>query len=157
VAGFKHLQPPRQRLWTGDHFAPYAFCGVGNATPMTARKPTSRWNVVLGQVVYVTYTHLLTYTPRLVMKSKLTLRLDADLKEHAKRFAEGRGTSVSQLVEDYFRLLQARSGRADSEGEANPLTPRIERLKSELGRPAPEVVVDEDTEAWINAAAEKHS
>ena len=124
---------------------------------MTARKSISRWNVGLCRMVYVAYTNLLTYTLRPVMKSKLTLRLDADLKEHAKRFAEGRGTSVSQLVEDYFRLLQARSGRADSEGEANPLTPRIERLKSELGRPAPEVVVDKDTEAWINAAAKKHS
>lgn len=108
-------------------------------------------------MVYVTHINFLTYTLRPVMKTKLTLRLDADLKEQAKRFAEGHGTSVSQLVEDYFRLLQARSGRADSEGEANPLTPRIERLKSELGRPAPEVVVDEDTEAWINAAAKKHS
>ena len=39
------------------------------------------------------------------MKSKLTLRLDERVKEQAKRLAEERGTSVSKIVEDYFRLL----------------------------------------------------
>ena len=39
------------------------------------------------------------------MKSKLTLRLDEDLKERAKRLAEKRGTSVSKIVEQYFKLL----------------------------------------------------
>ena len=39
------------------------------------------------------------------MKSKLTLRLDKDLKERAKRLAEKRGTSVSKIVEHYFKLL----------------------------------------------------
>ena len=39
------------------------------------------------------------------MKSKLTLRLDEGLKERAKRLAEERRTSVSKIIEDYFRLL----------------------------------------------------
>jgi len=39
------------------------------------------------------------------MKSKLTLRLDEDLKERAKRLAEKRGTSASKIVEHYFRIL----------------------------------------------------
>jgi hypothetical protein len=91
------------------------------------------------------------------MKSKLTLRLDDDLKEQAKRFAKRRGTSVSQLVEDYFRLLQARGGQEAPADDTRPLTPRIERLKEKLGRPAPEVAIDEDTAAWIDAAAEKHA
>ena len=39
------------------------------------------------------------------MKSELTLRLDKDLKERAKRLAEKRGTSVSKIVEHYFKLL----------------------------------------------------
>jgi hypothetical protein len=39
------------------------------------------------------------------MKSKLTLRLDEDLKERAKRLANRRGTSVSKIVEHYFKLL----------------------------------------------------
>ena len=124
---------------------------------MTALESVNRRNVGLCQVVYVKHTNAMTYTLRLVMKSKLTLRLDADVKEQAKRFAEGHGTSVSQLVEDYFRLLQASGGQKNPEVDASPLTARIERLKSELGRSAPEVVVDEDTEAWIDAAADKHA
>ncbi|MFZ5484079.1 MAG: DUF6364 family protein [Pseudomonadota bacterium] len=39
-------------------------------------------------------------------QSKLTLRLDAGLIEHAKSYARGRGTSLSQLVADYFTALE---------------------------------------------------
>ena len=134
----------------------FAFCGRCE-TPMAALGPANRRNAGLCQVVYVKHTNTVTYILRIVMKSKLTLRLDADVKEQAKRFAKGHGTSVSQLVEDYFRLLQASGGQKNPEVDASPLTGRIERLKSELGRPAPEVVVDEDTEAWIDAAADKHA
>jgi hypothetical protein len=110
------------------------------------------------------------------MKSKLTLRLDDDLKERAKRLAEERGISVSRLVEDYFRLLlQGRAGGdgsssqgPDSQGRdqaaatgggsapEKTLSPRIRDLRERLGNPAPEVEMDEDTERWIDAAAEKH-
>ena len=104
------------------------------------------------------------------MKSKLTLRLDEDLKEQAKRLAEERGVSVSRLVEDYFRLLHGQAGGDDRSsegsdpsqiagGRADPeetLTPRIQDLKEHLGSPAPEVEMDEDTKRWVDAAAEKH-
>lgn len=36
------------------------------------------------------------------MQTKLTLRLDENLIEDAKRVAKDRGTSVSKLVSDYF-------------------------------------------------------
>ena len=105
------------------------------------------------------------------MKSKLTLRLDGDLKERAKRLADERGISVSQLVEDYFRLLlrePAGTGGRSSEDSGIPdaldeqpkteevLSPRIRELSERLGRPAPAVEMDEDTKRWIDAAAEKH-
>jgi hypothetical protein len=105
------------------------------------------------------------------MKSKLTLRLDDDLKERAKRLAKERGVSVSRLVEDYFRLLLREPTGGDgrsSEGPRLPetpstpsgseevLSPRIQNLKEKLGKPAPAVEMDEDTERWIDAAAEKH-
>ena len=42
------------------------------------------------------------------MDTKLTLRLDVDAIEAAKRYAAARGSSVSQIVEDYFsRLAEA--------------------------------------------------
>jgi len=37
--------------------------------------------------------------------SKLTLRLDIDAIEAAKRYAAARGSSVSKIVEDYFSRL----------------------------------------------------
>ncbi|PQJ26901.1 hypothetical protein BSZ35_18410 [Salinibacter sp. 10B] len=105
------------------------------------------------------------------MKSKLTLRLDDDLKERAKQLAEERGISVSRLVEDYFRLLlrepTSGDGRSSEHSELpdasgkqsgleGTLSPRIQTLKEDLGKPAPAVQMDEDTERWIDAAAEKH-
>ena len=41
------------------------------------------------------------------MKTKLTLRLEKDLIQQAKRQAKRRGTSVSQMVADYFALLNS--------------------------------------------------
>ena len=39
------------------------------------------------------------------MQTKLTLRLDEELIIKAKKYAKTRGKSVSQLVADYFALL----------------------------------------------------
>jgi hypothetical protein len=39
------------------------------------------------------------------MKSKLTLRLDKSLINRAKEYAKKNDTSVSQLVADYFALI----------------------------------------------------
>lgn len=105
------------------------------------------------------------------MKSKLTLRLDDDLKERAKRLAKERGISVSRLFEDYFPLLLREptggDGRSPERSESpeapskpssleEALSPRIQNLKEGLGKPAPAVEMDEDRERWIDAAAEKH-
>lgn len=48
------------------------------------------------------------------MSSKLTLRIDDEVKDAAKTLAKRRGESVSQMVEDYFRLL------LESEADAGP-------------------------------------
>jgi len=105
------------------------------------------------------------------MNSKLTLRLDDDLKERAKRLADERGISVSRLVEDYFRLLLRERAGGDGTPTKDPsqpdasdnrsrseesLSPRIRQLKKNLGNPAPEVEMDADTKRWVKAAAEKH-
>lgn len=111
------------------------------------------------------------------MKSKLTLRLDEGVKERAKRLAEERGTSVSKIVEDYFRLLLRDSsggppsvgGSEEDIGEDGPtekgeteesvhsLSPRIQKLQERLGKPAPDVDMDEDTRRWVEVAAQKHA
>jgi len=61
------------------------------------------------------------------MNTKLTLRMDADLIEAAKRRAEASGASVSRLVADYFALLTAEDRHPASE-----LTPRVRELRGSL-------------------------
>lgn len=61
------------------------------------------------------------------MKTKLTLRLDEDLIEKAKRYADRTGTSVSQLVADYFAAIEPQTPVADAE-----LTPRVRGLLGAL-------------------------
>jgi predicted HicB family RNase H-like nuclease len=39
------------------------------------------------------------------MQTKLTLRLDDRLIEQAKAYAQEKGRSLSQVVADYFRIL----------------------------------------------------
>jgi hypothetical protein len=39
------------------------------------------------------------------MATKLTLRVDEELIQHAKTYAKKRGTSLSQLVSDFFAVL----------------------------------------------------
>ena len=52
------------------------------------------------------------------MKSKLTLRIDEDVKEAAKRLARERGESLSGLVESYFRILTEHSAYGAQTGES---------------------------------------
>ena len=54
------------------------------------------------------------------MKTKLTLRLDDAVIARAKAYAARRGTSVSGLVEDYFRLVAA---DAHGDGGHKPAEP----------------------------------
>lgn len=104
------------------------------------------------------------------MKSKLTLRMNEDVKEQAKEVARERGTSLSALVEDYFRLLSG-EGSSDEEdgspedGESAPaLTPRLKEVHEQIGSPPPEAPFDEprgdltkDERQLVKAASEKHA
>jgi hypothetical protein len=98
------------------------------------------------------------------MKSKLTLRLDDRLKERAKQLAEERGTSVSKIVEDYFRLLLREPNGEDSKMDSasdkstvpDDLPPRTRQMVDALGPATTDLDLDEDTEAWVNAMHEKH-
>ena len=60
------------------------------------------------------------------MQTKLTLRLDDKLINRAKSYARKSGKSVSQLVAEYFSMLDRRDGRTPD------LTPTVTRLKGAL-------------------------
>jgi replicative DNA helicase len=54
------------------------------------------------------------------MKNKLTLRLDDSLIKQAKKRAKEKGTSVSQMVADYFALIETK--KSSSHQELPPIT-----------------------------------
>jgi hypothetical protein len=56
---------------------------------------------------------------RAEMNKKLTLSVDDSIIEKAKAYAEDKNESLSQLVENYFRLLTA--NRRNKEKEISPL------------------------------------
>ena len=57
------------------------------------------------------------------MKTKLTLRLDDAVVARAKAYAAARGTSVSGLVEDYFRLVASGGDGGPPEAPAETAAP----------------------------------
>lgn len=59
------------------------------------------------------------------MNTKLTLRLDDELIDRAKRHSAKSGKSVSKLVSDYFSLIE-------SERTATEMTPRVRSLRGSL-------------------------
>ena len=74
-----------------------------------------------GALEYVRHTTYDTYV------SKLTLSVEDVVVKRAKRYAARRGTSVSQLVEQYLDLV---SRPAPTRGEE--LTPLLKRLREEM-------------------------
>ena len=59
------------------------------------------------------------------MNTKLTLRLDEKLIASAKRHSAESGKSVSQLVSDFFALIDAEDSDVD-------ITPRVRSLRGVL-------------------------
>ena len=117
------------------------------------------------------------------MDSKLTLRINDDVKEAAKKLAKQRGASVSQMVENYFRLLLESDpnsdvnlsslGRADdasvssehAEGEPSELGPTTRRIAGALQSSTPDATnapplhgdtKTDDRRVAAQAAAKKH-
>ncbi len=83
----------------------------------------------MGTEMYVTANR------RAKMQTKLTLRMDADLIERAKGYARRTGKSVSQIVADYFALLER-----DLDDKAVDVTPIVGSLRGALK----EVIVEEE-------------
>lgn len=61
------------------------------------------------------------------MHTKLTLRLDEELIRNAKRYSEKSGKSLSQLVADFFSLMEV-----DADIPGTELTPRVRALMGSL-------------------------
>ena len=117
------------------------------------------------------------------MDSKLTLRINDDVKEAAKKLAKQRGASVSQMVENYFRLLlesdpnpdvnlsslsrgdEASVSSEHAEGEPSELGPTTRRIAGALQSSTPDATnapplhgdtKTDDRRVAAQAAAKKH-
>jgi len=75
-------------------------------------------------------------------KKKLTLEVDADVIERARRYSRKHGTSISQLVTTYLRHLDAPPDRE--------LSPLVQRLTGILP-------IDVSSEDHRRHLEEKHS
>lgn len=62
------------------------------------------------------------------MNAKLTLTIDKDVIKEAKNYAKEKGQSLSDLVQNYFKLLT----KDERKVEASELSPRIKRLRGIL-------------------------
>ncbi|MFB6098052.1 MAG: DUF6364 family protein [Salinibacter sp.] len=112
----------------------------------------------------------MTYYCPVAMKSKLTLRIDEEVKEAAKRLARERGESLSGLVEVYFRLLTEQSDSeiedvASADGdehspmseELGPVTRRIAGALGSVSDVSDHGASKEaDRRAVVEAAQQKH-
>ncbi|MDZ7719566.1 MAG: DUF6364 family protein [Balneolaceae bacterium] len=68
------------------------------------------------------------------MKNKLTLRLEKDLIKEAKKYANEKGTSVSQLVADYFAMIKSQKSTSKREKKISPISSSLSGIlkKSDL-------------------------
>jgi hypothetical protein len=57
------------------------------------------------------------------MDTKLTLNIDKDIARRAKSYAKNEGRSLSDLVENYLKLLTKNASKEESE-----FTPRVKSL-----------------------------
>jgi hypothetical protein len=98
--------------------------------------------------IWVTYifVYVIRHDLEDIMKTKLTLRLDEALIKKAKAQAQKRGKSVSQLVADYFTVLDVLQ-ETPSEKKYGPIT---ESLRGALRGAS----VDKDD--YYRYLAEKH-
>ena len=65
------------------------------------------------------------------MDSKLTLNVDKTLAEKAKLYARSQGRSLSDLVENYFRLITS-----DDNSSETVLSSKLKSLKGSIKLPS---------------------
>lgn len=80
------------------------------------------------------------------MYTKLTLRLDKDVIEQAKEYAREHGTSLSNMIERYLKLVSA------TETYEEEISPLVKSLTGVI----PPMSDEEFRESYIEYLTEKH-
>ncbi|UXX79467.1 DUF6364 family protein [Reichenbachiella carrageenanivorans] len=63
------------------------------------------------------------------MNTKLTLTLEKEIIEQAKKYASNKGRSLSEMVENYFRYITESKMQSVAEKQ---LSPRVQKLRGVL-------------------------
>jgi hypothetical protein len=77
------------------------------------------------------------------MNTKLTLTLEKQVIDQAKKYAADQGKSLSEMVESYFRYITESSPKLNT----GRLSPRVEKLRGIM-----QVDADFDYKEVLNAA-----
>jgi len=64
------------------------------------------------------------------MQTKLTLTIEQDLIEYAKKYAKSKGRSLSDLIENYLMLL------LEEQNTSLPLSSEIKKMKGAIKLPS---------------------
>jgi hypothetical protein len=59
------------------------------------------------------------------MNTKLTLRIEKEVIKLAKKYAKEKGQSLSEMVENYFKLVTLKRAKI----EENQLSPKVRKLR----------------------------
>lgn len=65
------------------------------------------------------------------MTTKLTLTIDQQIIEKAKEYAKNNGRSLSDLIENYLKVVVAEGSKS-----AEEISPLVQSLKGSFGKPA---------------------
>lgn len=74
------------------------------------------------------------------MKKKLTLTIQEDIIKSAKRQAERKGISVSQMFEEIFKKEDVNDIKTESQKAAERLLKKLEASKSTTTKPDEELI-----------------
>lgn len=64
------------------------------------------------------------------MNTKLTLTIEQTIIEKAKKYAKGKGRSLSDIIENYLKVITKEEGKADIE-----ITPLTKSLRGSFKAP----------------------
>lgn len=82
------------------------------------------------------------------MDSKLTLKLNKDIIEKAKKYASGQNRSLSSMIESLLQIVLTK----DEAGNDFEITPFVRSMASETS-----LSPDSDTEEYFEYIIKKHS
>ncbi len=93
-------------------------------------KPESKW--CYSKIIsLITYKFIIFARKQIVMDTKLTLSLNANIIKRAKMYAKNHKISISKMIEAYLDSLT----KEKSDKESTEITPLVEQLSGIINLP----------------------